>query len=70
MGPGCRKCHQLEENARAAVEGIARPIAVRHVSDAATMAAAGVMATPALVVDGKVVSRGKVLSAAEIAGML
>ena len=32
MGPGCRKCHQLEENARAAVEGIARPIAVRHVS--------------------------------------
>ena len=46
MGPGCRKCHQLEENARAAVEGIARPIAVRHVSDAATMAAAGVMATP------------------------
>ena len=70
MGPGCRKCHQLEENARAAVEGIARPIAVRHVSDAATMAAAGVMATPALVVDGKVVSQGKVLSAAEIAGML
>ena len=39
-------------------------------TDLAEVAAAGVMSTPALLVDGKVVSAGKVLSPAEIQKML
>ncbi len=70
MGPGCKNCHQLHENALKAVERVGRPIKVEYVTDLAEVAAAGVMSTPALLVDGKVVSAGKVLSPAEIQEML
>ena len=70
MGPGCKNFHQLHENALKAVERIGRPIKVEYVTDLAEVAAAGVMSTPALLVDGKVVSAGKVLSPAEIQKML
>lgn len=43
MGPGCKNCHQLHENALKAVERIGRPIKVEYVTDLAEVAAAGVM---------------------------
>ena len=43
---------------------------VEHVTDFAAIAAYGVMSTPALVVDGKVVSFGKVLSVDEVVRLL
>ena len=62
LGSGCAKCHALEDAARAALEELGMDTAIDHVSDSTQIAAYGVMSTPALVVDGKVVSYGKVLS--------
>lgn len=61
LGSGCAKCNELEANVRAALEELGMDSAIEHVADFAEIAAYGVMSTPALVVDGKVVSYGKVL---------
>ena len=70
LGTGCAKCRALDAAAKEALSELGMADEVEHVTDFAKIAAYGVMSTPALVVDGKVVSQGKVLSAAEIAGML
>ncbi len=69
-GPGCKKCKQLKENAEAAIAQTGSAAALDYVTDMVTLAKAGVMSTPALAVDGKVVSSGKVLKPAEIAKLL
>ena len=61
LGSGCAKCHALEEAARAALEELNMDTTIDHVTDFSQIAAYGVMTTPALVIDGKVVSYGKVL---------
>lgn len=70
MGTGCKKCHQLHENALEAAKRAEGAVRVDYVTDIAEIAAAGIMSTPALLIDGKVVSTGKVLSADEIEGLL
>ena len=61
LGSGCAKCSALEAAAREALAQLGMEADVEHVTDFAQIAAYGVMTTPALVVDGKVVSYGKVL---------
>ena len=61
LGSGCAKCNALEDAARAALTELGMDASIDHVTDFAQIAAYGVMTTPALVVDGKVVSYGKVL---------
>ncbi|MCB6178778.1 thioredoxin family protein [Rhodobacter sp. Har01] len=70
LGSGCRKCVTLAENAAAAAQAAGKQAQIVKVTDLAEIAAHGVMSTPGLVVDGKVVSTGKVLSADEIARLL
>ena len=65
LGSGCAKCAALEQAAREALEVLGMDTAIDHVTDFARIAAYGVMTTPALVVDGKVVSYGKVLKKEE-----
>ena len=65
-----RKSNQLEEATRAALEQLGMDTAVDHVTDFSQIAAYGVMTTPALVVDGKVVSMGKVLKTEEVKKIL
>lgn len=62
LGSGCKKCNQLEEATKQALQQLNIDEPIEHVTDFADIAAYGVMSTPALVVDGKVVSYGKVLS--------
>lgn len=62
LGSGCARCNALEEAVRSALEELGMDTAIEHVTDFAQIAAYGVMSTPALVVDGKVVSYGKALS--------
>ena len=62
LGSGCAKCGALEAAVRSALEELGMGPAVDHVTDFSQIAAYGVMSTPALVVDGKVVSYGKVLN--------
>ena len=70
LGTGCAKCNTLEENVKEALENLGMDTTIDHVTDFSEIAAYGVMTTPALVVDGKVVSFGKVLSAEEAAEFL
>jgi len=65
LGSGCAKCNELERAVRSALEELGMDAAIDHVTDFAQIAAYGVMSTPALVVDGKVVSYGKVLDKEE-----
>jgi small redox-active disulfide protein 2 len=66
LGSGCVKCSALEEAARVALADLNMDTTIDHVTDFAQIAAYGVMTTPALVVDGKVVSYGKVLKPEEV----
>lgn len=70
LGSGCAKCNQLEVATKAALEQLGMDAAIDHVTDFAQIAAYGVMTTPALVVDGKVVSYGKVLKTDEVVKIL
>ena len=70
LGSGCAKCNQLETAAKAALEELNMDKAIDHVTDFTQIAAYGVMTTPALVIDGKVVSYGKVLKVDEIVKIL
>lgn len=70
LGSGCAKCNQLESATKAALEQLGMDATVEHVTDFAQIAAYGVMSTPALMVDGKVVSFGRVLSKDEVVALL
>lgn len=70
LGSGCAKCNALEDAVRAALAELGRDTAIEHVTDFAQIAACGVMTTPALVVNGKVVSYGKVLKKDEVKALL
>lgn len=68
LGPGCKRCDQLYENALSAVSEFdsSMDIKVEKVNDVNYFAKMGVFMTPGLVIEGKVVSVGKVLSVDEI----
>ncbi len=65
LGAGCAKCKALEDAVQAALSELGMDTSIDHVTDFTQIAAYGVMTTPALVVDGKVVSYGKVLKKEE-----
>ena len=68
LGPGCKRCEQLYENTVSAVSalGPSHQIEVEKVTDIHVFASMGVLMTPGLVIDGEVISTGKVLSPDEI----
>ncbi|WP_149590036.1 thioredoxin family protein [Tabrizicola flagellatus] len=70
LGSGCRKCVTLAENAKAAAEAAGKQAEIVKVTDMAQIAGYGVMSTPGLVIDEKLVSAGKVLTAEEIGRLL
>ncbi len=70
LGSGCAKCNALEAAAKEALEMLGMDTSIDHVTDFSQIAAYGVMTTPALVVDGKVLSYGKVLKAGEAAELI
>lgn len=70
LGSGCAKCNALEEAAKEALLELGMDGTIDHVTDFTQIAAYGVMSTPALVVDGKVVSFGKVLKKQEVIDIL
>lgn len=70
LGTGCAKCNSLEAATREALKQLNMDTLIDHVTDFSQIAAYGVMTTPALVVDGKVVSYGKVLSVEEVVKIL
>ncbi len=66
LGGGCANCNKLEESTKQALIALNMDDSIEHVRDMAKIASLGVMVTPALVIDGKVVSSGKVLKTDEV----
>jgi len=66
LGSGCPSCIKLEKFVRKAVEQLELDATIEKVTDMKDILSYGVMSTPALVVDEKVVSTGKVLSPKDI----
>jgi small redox-active disulfide protein 2 len=60
LGTGCKKCQQLEANAKQAVANLNLSAEVLHITDPVEIAMRGVMSTPAMTLNGKVVSKGQV----------
>lgn len=61
MGGGCSKCETLLHNTKEAVKAAGIDADVEYITDFGVIAGYGVMSTPALVVNEKVVSAGRVL---------
>ena len=70
LGTGCKKCQQLEANVKEAITSLNLDAEVLHITDPIEIAKRGVMSTPALTVNGKVVSKGKVIPPVEIEPLL
>jgi len=70
LGVGCAKCKQLTANAESAVKELNIQAEIGKVTDIDKITEYGAMMTPALAVDGTIVSSGKVLSKDEIKKIL
>lgn len=70
LGKGCAKCVALGEHAAAAAQALGLDYEIEKVTDINAIIDAGVMTTPALVVNGDVKSAGKVLSVEDIKKLL
>lgn len=66
LGPGCARCDNLEKEVMEVTAEMSLSAAVEHVRDIKEIASYGVMGTPALVINGKVVSVGAVPNRAKI----
>lgn len=66
LGTGCPKCHALEKAVKEVVSEMGVAAATTAVRDVNEIARSGVLLTPALVINGKVKSAGKVLGKSEI----
>jgi len=66
LGSGCPRCKQTEVNAREAVKNLGLDTEVEKITDINKIADFGVMATPALAVDGDIKFSGKIPSVGEI----
>ena len=70
LGAGCKSCHEQYENAKSAVKAIGLNVEVEYITDMKKVMEYGVMSMPAIVVNDKVVSMGKVLKAADVEKLL
>lgn len=70
LGAGCKSCHEQYENAREAVKAMGLSVEVEYITDMQKVMEYGVMSMPALVVNEKVVSMGKVLKAVDVEKLL
>jgi small redox-active disulfide protein 2 len=70
LGPGCPKCKTLEKSVINALAELDLAADVSKVEDIVEIMNYGVMATPALVINGKVVMKGRVPSVAEIKSLI
>jgi small redox-active disulfide protein 2 len=70
LGTGCSKCKALTQNAEAAAKELGLQYSLEKVTDLKEIMKFGVMTTPALVIDDKVKTAGKLLNVNEIKEML
>ena len=66
LGAGCKSCHEEYDKAKEAVKAMGLSVEVEYITDMQKVMEYGVMSMPALVVNEKVVSMGKVLKVADV----
>jgi small redox-active disulfide protein 2 len=70
LGPGCDNCHLVEEHAREAIAQLGLEAEIEHVTDRAEYPKYGLLFTPGLVIDGKLVAGGRIPTVADISAWL
>lgn len=70
LGPGCKNCENLADNTKAALKELGLEAEIEKVTDFGEIAGYGILSTPGLVIDDKVVSSGKVLKPKDIVKLL
>lgn len=70
LGPGCANCKRLEELTRKCVDDLGLPAQIEKVTDYAQILDYDVLSTPGLVINGKVVSSGRIPTLGSIAEWL
>lgn len=70
LGAGCDSCHILLENTKQAVKNLGLDVEVEYVTDMKKIVGYGVMSIPALVVNEKVITAGKVLNTNDVKDLL
>ena len=70
LGAGCKSCHEQYEYAKSAVNKLGLGVEVEYITDMEKVMSYGVMSMPAIVVNDKVVSMGRVLKEADVVKLL
>lgn len=70
LGAGCKSCHEQYEYVQAAVRNVGLDIQVEYITDMEKIMEYGVMSMPAIIINDKVVSVGKVLKATDVEKLL
>jgi small redox-active disulfide protein 2 len=70
LGPGCSNCKRLYAEVEKAVAQTGQPATITKVEKVEDIVAYNLLSTPGLVIDGQVVSSGRIPGAAEIASMI
>lgn len=70
LGAGCKSCHEMYKNTKAALQTAGIDIEVDYITDMEKVMGYGVMSMPGLVVNEKVASMGKVLKPADVGALL
>ncbi len=70
LGTGCAKCEKLAASTKEVADNLGLQYEMEKVTDLNQIMGYGVMTTPGLVIDGKVMATGKIPGAAELENML
>ena len=70
LGAGCKSCHEMYENTKEAVKNAGLSVEVEYITDMESVMGYGVMSMPALIINEKIASMGKVLKAADVDKLL
>ena len=70
LGPGCARCHQLEQTAREVVKELGIDAEIEDVKDVKKIMEYPILTTPGLVIDEKLVCSGRVPSKSEVTNFI
>lgn len=70
LGPGCANCENVEQNARKAITNMGVEAEITKITDRAVMQKYGLLATPGLVINEKLVCAGRIPDEGEVMSWL